>query len=78
MARLSLSPNPSLPDYSRASLHSVVEFDAPPMAGPPRLSILPNPITGGQPTIGQIILDRPAPPGDTIVTLTSSDPASVA
>jgi hypothetical protein len=40
------------------------------------LGILPNPVIGGQSTVGQVTLDRPAPVGDLIVTLASGDPAT--
>lgn len=56
----------------------VVEYEPPATPGPPVLGILPNPVIGGQSTVGQVTLDRPAPPGDLNVTLTSGDPATAA
>lgn len=53
----------------------LVEFSPPAAPGTARIGILPNPVTGGQSTVGLLALDRPAAPGDVIVTLATSDPA---
>jgi uncharacterized protein DUF642/fibronectin type III domain protein/lectin-like protein len=53
----------------------VVEYEPPATPGAPRLGILPNPVIGGQTSVGQVTLDRPAAPGDVMVALGSSNPA---
>jgi hypothetical protein len=53
----------------------LVEFEPAAVPGAPRLAFLPNPVIGGQSSIGQVVLDRPAAPGDVGVALASSDPA---
>jgi hypothetical protein len=56
----------------------LVEYEPAPVPGPPRLAILPNPVTGGMTTVGQVTLDRPAAPDDITVSLGSSDPTVAA
>jgi hypothetical protein len=52
----------------------LVEYEPPAQPGAARIGILPNPVVGGQTTVGLVTLDRPAGPGDVVVTLTSSAP----
>src|SRR5207248_587805 len=44
--------------------------------GAPRLGILPNPVTGGQSTVGLLTFLGPVPPEGLVVSLTSSAPAA--
>jgi FG-GAP-like repeat/Lectin C-type domain len=56
----------------------VVEYDMPAEYGAPTLSmveIVPDPVSGGLLTTGQVTLTAPAGPGGMTVTLSSSDPA---
>src|SRR5207302_1346942 len=54
----------------------VVEYEPTPIGTGPLLSIQPNPVVGGQPASGQVILAQPAGLGGVILTLTSSNPAA--
>jgi hypothetical protein len=43
--------------------------------GPKSLTLTPNPVVGGTPTVATVTLQCPAGPGDILVTLSSSQPA---
>jgi hypothetical protein len=55
----------------------IVEYEPalPPGIAATQLTLTPNPVTGGQPATGQVILSQPAGAGGVIVTLASSNPA---
>lgn len=54
----------------------LIEYEPTPTNTGPLLSFSPNPIVGGQPATGQLILAQAAGLGGTVVTLTSSNPAA--
>jgi hypothetical protein len=61
-----------LPPTARLNIF-VVEYEPPATPTAAHVGILPNPVVGGESTIGLITLDRPAAPGDVMVTLSTSD-----